>query len=170
MSSQLSPTDTPFVETPTVYDADLDEQNAITIWFDGIDERTSTFFCQALSLFVEEHSSAALTRMASVFNEFDATVLRSRNHQPGHGSAWPVELAVDDLSADTARHLMGQLRSLASSPTDEATIRWSGAQLAKATSDQPRSVVRMHKHDGSRRPSIEWHTDVDAELETPTDL
>jgi len=170
MSSQSSPTDIPFVETPTVYEADLNEHNAITIWFDGIDERTSTFFCQALSLFMETHSSSALKRMAAVFNEFDATVLCSRNHRAGHGSAWPAELAIDDLPADNARSLMTHLRALATDPTDENTIRWSGAQLAKAISDQPRSVVRMHKHDGSRRPSIEWHTDVDAELEPLVDL
>ena len=170
MSSQHQPTDVPFVETTTVYDTDIDDHNAITIWFDGIDERTSTFFSQALSLFIETHSPKPLVRMASVFSEHEGTVLLSKNHRAGHGSSWPVELAVDGLSADDARNLMTHLRALAGDPTDENTIRWSGAQLAKATSDQPRSVVRMHKHDGSRRPSIEWHTDVDADLETPTDL
>ena len=170
MSSQQYSTDTPFVETPTVYDTDFDEHNAITIWFDGIDERLSTFFSQALSLFIETHSADALNRMLDVFNEYDATILLSKNHRVGHGSAWPVELAIDGFSADDSRNLMAHLRSLASNPTDEDLVRWSTAQLVHATSNQPMSIVRMHKHDGSRRPAIEWHTDVDAELNSLVDV
>jgi len=159
-----------FIETPTEYDEAVACDHPISIHVSGATEQEMTLVAQRLSLFVEEHDPRVL------LDTFEAISAAADNHdqigaevtsEPSIDGTchWPVELEVEEIGFDKAHQIVGALNQLFAEGFDTPMIPEVRHALKAATADQPRSVVRLCKHDGSKRDGLEWHTDTDADLQ-----
>ncbi|EMA06177.1 hypothetical protein [Haloarcula marismortui] len=164
--------DTTFVETPTDYEThSLDNEHVIELHIGGVERRPATTIAQQLSLFVETHDPHVLLRLldALEFGVDDTDELAVGIGTPAAGPecARPIELEVEDIKHDEAEAIVDTFDQLVAARfADEDAAESFLKAVEAATGDQPRSIVRLVKNDGSRRDALEWHTDTDAEFET----
>jgi hypothetical protein len=162
--------DTTFVETPTDYEThSLDSEHVIELHIGGVERQAATTIAQQLSLFVETHDTHVLLRLldALEFGVGDTDKLAVGVGTPAVGPkcASPIELEVEDTEHDEAEAIVDAFDQLVAERfADEDAARAFRDAIEAATDDQPRSIVRLVKNDGSRRDALEWHTDTDAEL------
>jgi hypothetical protein len=163
--------DTTFVETPTDYEThSLDNEHIIELHIGGVERRPATTIAQQLSLFVETHDTHVLLRLldALEFGVDDTDELAVGVGTPAAGPecARPIELEVEDIESEEAEAIVDAFDQLVAARfADEDAAKAFRDAVVAATDDQPRSIVRLVKNDGSRRDALEWHTDTDEELE-----
>lgn len=164
--------DSVFVETPTDYPDDVECDHPIELYIGGVSEKAATTISQQLSLFVETHDTRALLRLLDALemgiDDIDEVAVEVGTPADVPGECyWPVELEVEDIGFDAAHEIVETFTELAADGFSDSTKakEFLGA-VEDATSEQPRSVVRLVKDDGSRRDALEWHTDTDVELES----
>jgi hypothetical protein len=161
-----------FVETPTDYGTNtLDCDQTIELHIGGVSNDTATYISQQLSLFVETHDTEAFKRtvgaLQSAVDDFEefAIEVGTPSEIPAD-CYWPIELEVEEISFDAAHQIVGTLTQLAAEGFEGPMLNDVRCSLIDATDDQPRSIVRLVKNDGSQRNALEWHTDTEAELES----
>lgn len=157
------------VETATQY-SDFFSDQTIRLGIAPITEKRATTIAQQLSLFLEEHDASAHVRsVASVHDAIDddtETAVRVNSDLPDElPCCLSIELEFESVSDDTATEIAEDYRDLLTGELPDGTIESLGRVLADATADQPRSVVRLRKNDGSKRDAFEWHTDTTVDQE-----
>ncbi|EMA09910.1 hypothetical protein [Haloarcula marismortui] len=165
--------DTTYVGTPTDYEtSDINCEHPVGIYVGGLSNDAATYISQQLSLFVETHDDKALVRVMEVLSpavESASEVVIDTGTPADVPSDcwWPVELEVEGINSGAATDIVEAFTELAADGfTDGSLANEFRTALIDATADQPRSIVRLVRNDGSRRDALEWHTDTEAELET----
>lgn len=158
-----------FVETPTEYeDADLDCDQPLCIHIGRLSRERATYICQQLSLFLEDHDTDAYARALSILTDSvddprNAVIEIETPSDEPEDCFLPIEVEIEDISSDMAHEIVDKLNQLIANPDQQANAIRLCELLAEATSNQPRSIVRLVQNDGSRRTGLEWHTDTSAE-------
>ncbi|QLH82186.1 hypothetical protein [Halosimplex pelagicum] len=164
--------DMTFVETPTDYDThSLESDHVIELHIGGVERRPATTIAQQLSLFVETHDTHVLLRLLDALefgvDDTDELAIGVGTPAAGPACARPIELEVEDIDSEEAEAIVEAFDRLASERFSDADAAEAfGKAVVEATGDQPRSIVRLVKNDGSRGEALEWHTDTEAELDT----
>jgi hypothetical protein len=164
---------TPFVETPTEYESsELGCDHPVNIYIGNTNNQTVTYICQQLSLFIETHDDEALFRVLEtlspalhVSSEYAISIGTPDN--PPSDAWWPIELEIENNDRGSTVEIIEALQALAADDFNgpKQANRFRDA-LIEATTDQPRSIVRLVENGGDSRSDLEWHTDTEAELES----